>query len=164
MENCHGEFITTELNAKTCMDSVLSKKENPSKVHDISDTQSKSGTELRSEGMSNIPAQATNISQVPDGGLSGSELAGVNPECPNAANQILFAVLKWKKKTEDAKVRWRCKEACNFCSDFKHSIESKYSKKDAVTFLRASLQGKLLTLIEGIGSDYDAAWEYLDSI
>lgn len=100
MENCHGEFITTELNAKTCMDSVLSKRENPSKVHDISNTQSKSGTELRSEGigMSNIPAQATNISQVPDGGLSGSELAGVNPECPNAANQILFAVLKWKKK------------------------------------------------------------------
>ena len=51
-----------------------------------------------------------------------------------------------------------------FKADFKHLIETRYSKRDAITLLRASLQGKLLELIKGIGQDYDAAWEYLDSI
>ena len=43
-------------------------------------------------------------------------------------------------------------------------IESKYSTRDAITFLRMCLQGKPLELIKGIGTDYTAAWEYLDSI
>lgn len=51
-----------------------------------------------------------------------------------------------------------------FRADFKHAVESRYSKRDAITFLRSCLQGKPLELIKGIGSDYDAAWEYLDSI
>ena len=44
-----------------------------------------------------------------------------------------------------------------FRADFKHAIESRYSKRDYITFLRACLQGKPLELIKGIGSDYDAA-------
>lgn len=51
-----------------------------------------------------------------------------------------------------------------FCADFKHAIESRYSKRDSITFLHTCLQGKPLELIKGIGSDYDAAWDYLDSI
>ena len=51
-----------------------------------------------------------------------------------------------------------------FRSDFKHAIEAKYSKRDSITFLRTCLREKPLELIKGIGSDYDAAWEYLDSI
>ena len=51
-----------------------------------------------------------------------------------------------------------------FRSDFKHAIEARYTKRDAIAFLRTCLQGKPLDLIKGIGSDYDAAWEYLDSI
>ena len=51
-----------------------------------------------------------------------------------------------------------------FQDDFKHSIESRYSKRDAITYLRACLQGKPLELIKGIGNDYDGAWQYLDSI
>ena len=43
-------------------------------------------------------------------------------------------------------------------------METRYSKWDAVTWLRASLQGKPLKLIKGIGRDYYAAWEYLDWI
>ena len=42
--------------------------------------------------------------------------------------------------------------------------ESKYSKRDAITFLRTFLQDKPLELIKGIRQDYDAAWDYLDSI
>ena len=51
-----------------------------------------------------------------------------------------------------------------FRSDFKHAIEVKYSKRDSITLLRTCLRDKPLELIKGIGSDYDAAWEYLDSI
>ena len=111
---------------KKCTRTVfLSKGENPSKVDDISDIQSTSVTELGSEGMSNITAkdsapetssndndnpvsafQASNeISEVPGGGVSGNELAGMNPD-----------------KSDDK------------------------------------------VIIKGIGSDHDAAWEYLDSI
>ncbi len=41
---------------------------------------------------------------------------------------------------------------------------ARYSKRDAMTFLRTCLENKPLELIKGIGSDYDAAWEYLDSV
>ena len=51
-----------------------------------------------------------------------------------------------------------------FKADFKHLVETRYSKWDAVTLLRASLQGKPLKLIKDIGQDCDAAWEYLDWI
>ena len=54
------------------------------------------------------------------------------------------------------------REYAIFRSDFKHTIESKYSKRDAITFLRSCLEYKPMALIKGIGSDYDAAWEYLD--
>lgn len=51
-----------------------------------------------------------------------------------------------------------------FRSDLKHPIDARYSKRDAITILCTCLQGKPLDLIKGIGSDYDVAWEYLDSI
>ena len=56
------------------------------------------------------------------------------------------------------------REYAIFRVDFKHAIESRYSKRNSITFLRACLQGELLDLIKGIGSNYDAAWDYLDSI
>ncbi|KAK3736377.1 hypothetical protein QZH41_006148 [Actinostola sp. cb2023] len=51
-----------------------------------------------------------------------------------------------------------------FRSDFNHAIGAKYPKRDAITLLRTCLRDKPLELIKGIGTDYDAAWEYLDSI
>ena len=51
-----------------------------------------------------------------------------------------------------------------FKADFKHAIEARYTKRDSITFLRTCLHGKPLDLIKGIGTDYDSAQEYLDSI
>ena len=51
-----------------------------------------------------------------------------------------------------------------FRSDFKHAVDSRYSKRDAISLLRTSLQGRPLDLIKGICTDYDAAWSYLDSV
>ena len=39
------------------------------------------------------------------------------------------------------------REYAVFKEDFRHVIESKYSKRDAITFLRTQLQGKPLELI-----------------
>ncbi|CAB4039896.1 PREDICTED: uncharacterized protein LOC100889228, partial [Paramuricea clavata] len=51
-----------------------------------------------------------------------------------------------------------------FKADFKHIVETRYGKRDAITILRASLQGKPLDMIKGIDQDYETAWEYLDSV
>ena len=56
------------------------------------------------------------------------------------------------------------REYAIFKADFKHAIKARYTKRDSITSLRSCLQGKPLELIKGIGTDYDAAWEYLDSI
>eukprot|EP00057_Strongylocentrotus_purpuratus_P004826 XP_003729535.1 PREDICTED: uncharacterized protein LOC100892047 [Strongylocentrotus purpuratus] len=56
------------------------------------------------------------------------------------------------------------REYQTFKSDFKHLIESKYSERDCITILRTSLQGKALEVIQGIGTDYNAAWEQLNVI
>ena len=56
------------------------------------------------------------------------------------------------------------RECAIFRADFKHANESRYSKRDSITFLHTCLQAKPLDLIKGIGSNYDAAWDYLDSI
>ena len=56
------------------------------------------------------------------------------------------------------------REFAIFKADFKHLVEARYSKHDSITILRASLIRKPLDLIIGIGQDYDAAWEHLESI
>ena len=56
------------------------------------------------------------------------------------------------------------REYAIFKSNFEHIIGSKYSKRDAITLLRTALTGKPLEMIKGIGSDYTAAWDYLDSV
>lgn len=44
------------------------------------------------------------------------------------------------------------RDSAIFRSDFKHALEAKYTKKDAIMLLRV----KRLELIKGIGSDCDA--------
>lgn len=56
------------------------------------------------------------------------------------------------------------REYAIFKSDFKHIIGTRFNNRDAITLLRSALTGKPLDLIKGIGSDYNSAWDYLDSI
>ena len=75
-------------------------------------------------------------------------------------SQSLFRIEKPKMPKFAGDVR----EFGTFRADFKHLVETRYSKRDAITILRSTLQGKPLEMIKGIGQDYDAAWEYLDSV
>lgn len=76
------------------------------------------------------------------------------------SNPCSFQIEKPKLPKFSGDVR----EYAIFRADFKHLIESRYTKRDSITLLRTCLKEKPLELIKGIGSDYDAAWEYLDSI
>ena len=69
-----------------------------------------------------------------------------------------------KLSNQKPKTKNDVRECATFNSDFKHAIESKYSTRDAITFLRTCLQGKPLELIKRIVTDCVAGWEYLDSI
>ena len=51
-----------------------------------------------------------------------------------------------------------------FKSDFEHIIGSKYINRGAIALFRTALTGKPLEMIKGIGSDYNAAWDYLESV
>ena len=70
----------------------------------------------------------------------------------------------WMEKPKMPKFSGDVREFAIFKADFKHLVEGRYSKRDSFTILRASLNGKPLELIKGIGHDYDATWEHVESI
>ena len=106
-------------------------------------------------------ASSVVISQAPQNHLNNSTIAETTSSGDNESGTACgFKMEKPKMPKFVGDVR----EYAIFRVDFKHAIESRYSKRDSITFLRACLQGKPLDLIRGIGSDYDAAWDYLDSI
>ncbi|XP_048590227.1 uncharacterized protein LOC116612667 isoform X1 [Nematostella vectensis] len=80
-----------------------------------------------------------------------------------AAQETLTCSFK-TEKPKLPKFSGDVKEYVIFKSDWNHIIYKRYMKRDAMTLLRASLTDKPLELIKGIGTDYDAAWEYLDAI
>ncbi|CAB4038607.1 PREDICTED: uncharacterized protein LOC107337338 [Paramuricea clavata] len=86
-----------------------------------------------------------------------------NAESPTSNKEVKSCAFK-VEKPKLPKFSGDVRDYVIFRGDFKHVVESQYSDRDAITILRASLQGKPLELIKGIGCDYKAAWEYLDSI
>ena len=54
------------------------------------------------------------------------------------------------------------REYAKLQSDFKHAIEARYTKRDAITMLSTCLKDKPLEVIKGICSDYEVVWRYLD--
>ena len=86
-----------------------------------------------------------------------------NSESPTSNKEVKSCAFK-VEKPKLPKFSGDVRDYVIFRADFKHAVESQYSDRDAITILRASLQGKPLELIKGIGCDYKAAWEYLDSI
>ncbi|KAJ8019123.1 hypothetical protein HOLleu_42503 [Holothuria leucospilota] len=54
------------------------------------------------------------------------------------------------------------REYRTFKDDFRHMIDQLYEPRDAVSILRTSLTGRPLEMLRGIGTDYNACWEYLD--
>ena len=164
MSECQESFLRQEIKANLYLDSLVSPK-------------AKENGEHHEIGISTIQLSEQNVPS--DGGsIEGGENA--IPAVPvvsnsdtheNVNNDSLQAIIpggsscNFKiEKPKLPKFSGDVRDYVIFRADFKHAIEHRYSSRDAITFLRSCLQGKPLDLIKGIGTDYKAAWEYLDSI
>ena len=104
------------------------------------------------EYSSSNDAQVFNVIDI-SGNASLSKGAVITEAC-----RFSMEKLKTPKLSNDVR------ECAIFRDDLKHAIQTRYSKRDCLTYLRTCLQGRPLELMKGIGYNYDAAWEYLDSI
>jgi len=109
----------------------------------------------------------SDIVQITDSGTQATHAAAIdivqttaNPPVTNSITTCNFKIEKPKLPIFNGDVR----EYAIFRADFKHAVESHYSERDAITFLRTCLRDKPLQLIKGIGTDYRVAWDYLDAI
>ena len=116
------------------------------------------GESLNHSGMSGMQLSGQNSINTSLNNGSIIENSGNDDAIPSGACGFKM------EKPEMPKFYGDVREYAIFRADFKHTIESRYSKQDASMFLRTCLHGKPLELIKGIRSDYDAAWEYLYSI
>lgn len=161
MSECQENFLRQEIKANLYLDSLVKTK-----------TKFKENGQQHEIGTSTIQLSEQNVSSG-DGSIESGENA--NPTVPVVINSDTHASVNNDSlqsvipsgsscnfKIEKPKLPVR--EYVIFKADFKHAIEAKYSNRDAITFLPSCLQGKPLDLIKGIGTDYKAAWEYLDSI
>ena len=166
MSECQENFLRQEIKANLYLDSLVKTK-----------TKLKENGQQHEIGTSTIQLSEQNVSSG-DGSIESGENA--NPTVPEVINSDTHASVNndslqsvipsgsscnFKiEKPKLPKFSGDVREYVIFKADFKHAIEAKYSNRDAITFLRSCLLGKPLDLIKGIGTDYKAAWEYLDSI
>ena len=188
MGECHDDFMSMEIRAKMYMDSFSSKGKSPlkgsaPKASETNKTEENSDSVPENDGIPNM--QKEDSAQIQSADLNdenvintqssssgidkgieknetfvGGHETNVIKNNSGSAGACGFKMEKPKMPKFAGDVR----EYAIFRADFKHAIESKYNKRDAITYLRTCLQDKPLELIKGIGSDYDAAWDYLDSI
>ena len=103
-------------------------------------------------------------SQPPDETVNHVPLAQeTSPSPPSEAIQSPETCLFRVEKPKLPKFSGDVRNYAIFKSDFNH-INARYGKRDAITILRSCLVGRPFDLIQGIGNDYDAAWELLDSM
>ena len=101
-----------------------------------------------------------NVSNVQTGASNNLETTNISAGTMKNEQSCSFQMEKSKFPKFSGDVR----EYVIFRADFKHTIELRYSERDAITLLRTCLKEKPLELIQGIGSDYGTAWHYLNSI
>ncbi|XP_068745150.1 uncharacterized protein [Montipora capricornis] len=166
MSECQENILRQEIKANLYLDSLVKTK-----------TKLKENGQQHEIGTSSIQLSEQNVSS-DDGSIESGE--NTNPTVPVVINSdthasvnndslqsVIPSGISCNFKIEKPmlpKFSGDVREYVIFKADFKHAIEAKYSNRDAITFLRSCLQGKPLDLIKGIGTDYKAAWEYLDSI
>ena len=128
-------------------------------VNEVNPVLSSSEDTHNNEMLQTTPQETQSHGMQPNVSINDSLSTIENTSTNASQGGNLFRIEKPKMPKFAGDVR----EFGTFRADFKHLIEKRYSKRDAITILRSSLQGKPLEMIKGIGQDYDAAWEYLES-
>lgn len=181
MEECQGSFMNYVMRAKMYLESLVSQEnqnlesnaatEKSNELIPIGISSMQSGMDVVSgptfHGNEQIPI--VNAGQNNSTPPLNNENNNVNEnvQVPNLVSGPITSsnVCSFKmEKPKLPKFAGDVREYAIFKADFKHAIEARYTKRDSITFLRTCLHGKPLDLIKGIGTDYDSAWEYLDSI
>ena len=176
LEECQETFMNLETNAKLYIESKLESNIEQSN-NNVEACTSVTNLEQRMDGETSmpnsdgIPTMHENTSSIvintSPAAQAPNSVSPVNEHIPadHANEQSASQTCSFKmEKPKMPKFTGDVREYAIFRADFKYAVESRYGKRNAMTFLRTCLEGKPLELIKGIGSDYDAAWEYLDSV
>ena len=160
MGECQEDFMAMEIGAKMYLDSLLSKEKAPLKTYDTSAASKAKNKSVDGPGSSGIPSMqieddAPNVSPGVNNPIlkhttkhkfndndapnheSGSFVAGheVNDNIQTNSNASTGACGFKMEKPKMPKFAGDVRDYAIFRADFKHAIESKYSKRDAITFL-----------------------------
>ena len=183
MEGCQDSFMTYVMRAKMYFESLVS-QENQT-LENNATTEKTASKEPNPVGISSMQSGMDVVSgptphddeqnAIVDAGQENSTLplnnednsVNENVQVPNLVSDpsnSSYACGFKMEKPKLPKFAGDVREYAIFKEDFKHAIEARYTKRDSITFLRTCLHGTPIDLIKGIGTDYDAAWEYLDSI
>lgn len=165
LEECQDMFINLDIQGKKHLETLAQEKDDqqdkdlPRKQAENIDVSENNGEQGEKINLATSVQQGNKDSSDPSKKKDDIHNNGLqNQSKENSACGFTMQKPKMPKFSGDVR------DYAIFRADFKHAIESRYSKRDAITFIRTCLQGKLLDLIKGIGTDYTAAWEYLDSI
>ena len=159
LEDCQQQFLALEARAKNYLEETMKANnlkpningENNAKVSVSEETQGN----RNEEEIAQLEAPQEDSTQVETQQTSQNTIAQ-----DDSTEKCAFRIEKPRMPNFAGDVR----EYAIFKSDFEHIIGSKYSNRDAITLLCTALTGKPLEMIKGIGSDYNAAWDYLDSV
>ena len=189
IESCQSSFMKLDIDAKNYIESrdipIESKSKSAAKLKDTSGESSSSGMigmqiakgaeltdDLSQEKLSGATNNSVNQEEVivntqsdcqGGGDTTQDKTNGIKKNGTGTVYNVKLCGLQMEKP-KLPKFSGDVREYAIFRADFKHAIETRYTKRDSITLLRTCLREKPLELIKGIGSDYDAAWEYLDSI
>lgn len=177
LEECQDTYLQMEITARDYVKSVMAngkpEVESGSKAPLTNNTESPpsetgetggdvtpaNGSQTLSTGEENSSAQAASHN-ITVSGMDGNNGQNNSNQGNSGSTPCGFRMEKPKMPRFTGDVR----DYAIFRSDFKDAIDSRFSKRDAISLLHTSLQGRPLELIKGIGTDYDAAWEYLNSV
>ena len=175
LEECQENFMSLESKSKVYMES---KNEIEQSNNSVEVCTSNASVITPMDGETSMQ-NSNGISEIPSMHEIGSVINTISTlpaaQTPNLVNEISTVPHANEQSTSQTcgfkmekpkmpKFSGDVREYAIFRADFKYTIETRYSKRDAMTILRTCLVGRPLELIKGIGSDYDAAWEYLDSV
>ena len=165
MGECQEDFMSMEMDSKMHLDSFLRKGKTLLKTYDASAV-SKANDSVAGPGSSGIPSMqidydAPSVSSGYNNHLINTEQntnSGYDNNMPNhesgsfvSNHHVNDDIQTYSKASTGAcgfqmekpkmpKFAGDIRDYAIFCADFKHEVESKYSNRDAMTYLRTCLQ------------------------
>ena len=162
LAECQEYFLRIDLGVKTYIESVnveisatelqqpegMIGMQDESTPEDVDSSTQNTGLETPEEITTATNGSVTddtqsNVSNLQTGAINNLEKANINAGATKNEQSCGFQIEKPKLPKFSGDVR----EYVIFRADFKHTIESRYSKRDAITLLRTCLKDKPLELI-----------------